>query len=61
MFKLDDFGGDLIIIPGAFFAGPSLKLELFFDNTLSRSLFSFGNLFNQRIIGNGILFIKKDR
>ena len=61
MFKLDDFGGDLIIMPGAFFAGTSLKLELFFDKTLSRSLFSFGNLFNQRIIGNGILFIKKDR
>jgi uncharacterized protein (AIM24 family) len=61
MIKLDDFGGDLIIMPGAFFAGTSLKIELFFDKMLSRSIFSFGNLFNQRIIGNGILFIKKDR
>lgn len=59
--KLNEFQEDLIINSGAFFAGTGLSVDFLFDKNISRSLFGSGTIFNQRIRGNGVLFIKKNR
>ena len=59
--NLVDFKEDLIIDSGAFFAGTSLQVDMLFDKNIYRSILGSGSIFSQRIRGNGILFIKKNR
>lgn len=59
---LSKINGDLIIKSGSFFASSSdVKVDLYLDKSLGRSLFGFGKLFKQRLSGQGTVFIQKNR
>jgi uncharacterized protein (AIM24 family) len=59
---LKKVNGDLIIKSGEYFASSSgVKVSMFIDSNIGRSIFGFGNLIKQRISGNGIVFVQKNR
>lgn len=54
--------GGLVIKSGAFFCSTSgVKIEVFTDKNLARSIFGFGSIFKQKISGNGTVFLQKNR
>lgn len=60
--NLLELGGDFTVHPGCFFAATSgVNVGCVFDFSLGRSVFGFGRLIQQKLVGNGTVFLKKDR
>lgn len=55
--------GDAIVVPkGSYFASSGLvQVDFFADRSIGRSLFGFGELFKQKIIGTSTVFLQKNR